>query len=306
MSSPVGGSGVAPGTSINQPTVVARLEASASSGLAAMVVSIRSIWKAPIWSVNAPFSLVAASACTNTPRVDAKPASFSSARAFLMAVLDWLAQLIGSLSIFEPPSSTSPSTGMITAMATSGSTAQRGRLPSLLTVASTQLGLASLVVGDLRSRAPMTVVGSTMPATSSATIPSERSTPKSCTIGTFEIFTTMKAMTAAMVAVSSGGPRWASVSPKGPLTWSMPRSSSIRFWIWIANSMPRPMRMGRPAMVTSDSLVPVNPKAPKPQATPTSIPASGSSRQRTLKATMRMTTITSTAMPPRVSMPPCR
>ena len=34
-------------------------------------------------------------------------------------------------------------------------------------------------------------------------------TPKSCTIGTLEIFTVTKAITAATVAVSSGGPMWA-------------------------------------------------------------------------------------------------
>ncbi len=64
--------------------------------------------------------------------------------------------------------------------------------------------------------------------------------------------------------------------------------------------------MGSPAMVTSDSLVPVKPKAPNPQMTPTAMPANGSRRQRTLNATTRMTIITSTAMPPSTSMPPCR
>ena len=218
MSRPVGGRDVAPGTSISQPTVVARLEACASSGFAAIEASMRSIWKAPIWSVNAPFDSTPASAFTNTPSVVANPASFSKVRAFLIAALDWLAQLIGSLSILDPVSSSRPSTGMITAIATNGSTARRGRLPNLSTVASTQLGFASLVVGRLRSRAPITVIGSTMPASRSATMPSDSSTPKSCTIGTFESFTTKKAMTAAAVAVSNGGPRWVSVSPNGPLT----------------------------------------------------------------------------------------
>ena len=59
-------------------------------------------------------------------------------------------------------------------------------------------------------------------------------------------------------------------------------------------------------MVTSDSFVPVKPNAPNPHATPATMPSSGSNRQRTRNATSRMTIITSTAMPPRVSMPPCK
>ncbi|CAB4815755.1 unannotated protein [freshwater metagenome] len=137
-------------------------------------------------------------------------------------------------------------------------------------------------------------------------MPNDSSTPKSCTIGTREIFTVKNAMAAAIVATNIGGPRWRAVSPTGPVAWSSIRSSSMRFCIWMANSMPRPIRIGSPAIVTSDNFVPVNPNAPNPQATPTAIPASGRSRQRTLKATTRMTIITSTAMAPSVSMPPCR
>ena len=58
--------------------------------------------------------------------------------------------------------------------------------------------------------------------------------------------------------------------------------------------------------MTSDSFVPVNPKAPKPQMTPTNMPSSGSSLHRTLNVRSRMTIITTTAMPPSVSIPPCR
>ncbi len=49
-------------------------------------------------------------------------------------------------------------------------------------------------------------MGTTMPATSRATMPTASSKPKSCTIGTFDIFIVRKAMTAAAVAVSKGGP----------------------------------------------------------------------------------------------------
>ena len=52
---------------------------------------------------------------TKIPSVVAKPVSFSSVRAFLIEVLDWFAQLIGSLSILEPASRISPSTGISTA-----------------------------------------------------------------------------------------------------------------------------------------------------------------------------------------------
>jgi hypothetical protein len=137
-------------------------------------------------------------------------------------------------------------------------------------------------------------------------MPIDNSTPKSCTIGTFEIRTVRNAITAATVATSSGGPRWRIVSPNASGSRSTERSSSIRFCIWIENSMPRPIRIGRPAMVTSDSMVPVDPNAPNPHTTPTSMPTSGRSRHRTLNATSRITTITPTAMAPRVSMPPCR
>ena len=89
--------------------------------------------------MNTPFDAVAGSAFTKMPSVEAKPVSCSSVRAFLIASLDWFAQLIGSLSMRDPFSSDRPSTGMATAMITSGSTAARCRLPSRRTVASTQV-----------------------------------------------------------------------------------------------------------------------------------------------------------------------
>ena len=129
-----------------------------------------------------------------------------------IAVLDWLAQLIGSLSIRDLPSRINPRMGRPAATTTKGMTATRGRFPSQSTVRSTQPWPASFTVGRRRSRTPMIVVGSTTPATSRATMPSESSTPKSWTIGTREIFTVRKAITAATVAASNGGPIWARVS----------------------------------------------------------------------------------------------
>ena len=137
-------------------------------------------------------------------------------------------------------------------------------------------------------------------------MPMASSAPKSWTIGTWEMRTVRKAMTAATVAATIGGPVRASVSPNGSAFRSSVRSSSMRFWIWMANSMPRPIRIGSPAIVTSDSFVPVKPKAPNPQMTPTTMPSSGSSRHLTPNVTTRMTVITNTAMPPSVSIPLCR
>ena len=248
----------------------------------------------------------ALSVSTNTPSVVAKPVSCSSVRAFLIEVLDWSAQLIGSLSIFDPVSSTRPRMGSAIAKITSG---MHGHSRQAAEAVDRCLDPAlDRFLGGRRAplRAPINVVGTTTPAISRATMPIDSSTPKSCTIGTFEIFTVRNAMTAAIVAATSGGPMCNSVASNGLPECSRPRSSSIRFWIWIANSMPRPMRIGRPAIVTSDNLVPVKPNAPKPQAMPTTIPTSGSSRQRTLNATSRITIITSTAIPPSTNMPPCR
>ena len=70
--------------------------------------------------------------------------------------------------------------------------------------------------------------------------------------------------------------------------------------------MPMPSITGRPAMVTRVSGMPKYPARPNAQMTPTITTASGRSRQRTLKNSMRMTIITATAMPPSVSMPPLR
>ena len=230
MSSPVGGSDVVPGTSASHPTVVAKLDAPASSLFSVVARPTRSKTKAPIWSVKTPLG-TAGSVFTNTPSVVAKPVSFSNVRAFLIDVLDWFAQLIGSLSIFEPLSSTRPSTGRAMATKTSGSAASRGRLPRRSTVASTQLSTGCLVVGERRSREPMIVVGITTPAISRATMPIDSNTPKSCTIGTLEIFTVRKAMTAAIVAASSGGPIRRRVTSNGLSASSRDRSSSMRFWI---------------------------------------------------------------------------
>src|SRR3954452_22244822 len=205
MSTPSGGNDVVFGTSASQPTVVARLDAPTSSGFSLIELSTRSKTNAPIWSVKTLLA-GALAASMKTPAVVAKPVSLSSVRAFLMDVLDWLAQLIGSLSILDPDSSTKPRIGKPIATITSGSTAARGRLPRRSTVVSTQPSAGSFVVGERRSRAPMRVVGTTTPATNRATMPIDSSTPKSWTIGTLEILTVRKAMTAAIVAATRGGP----------------------------------------------------------------------------------------------------
>ena len=67
-----------------------------------------------------------------------------------------------------------------------------------------------------------------------------------------------------------------------------------------------PSITGSPAMVTTVSGMPRNPARPNAHTIPTSTTARGSRRQRTWKNSMRITIITATAMPPRVSMPPVR
>ena len=71
----------------------------------------------------------------------------------------------------------------------------------------------------------------------------------------------------------------------------------------MAKSMPSPIRIGKPEMVTSDSFTPVKPKAPKPQMTPTITTTNGRNRQRTPNTSPRTKTITAKANRPRVSMP---
>src|SRR3954466_5051766 len=107
MSSPSGGNDVVFGTSASQPTVEAKLDAPTSSGFCSIELSTRSNTNAPIWSVKTLLAGALADSM-KTPAVVAKPVSPSSARAFLIDVLDWSAQLIGSLSIFDPDSRTKP------------------------------------------------------------------------------------------------------------------------------------------------------------------------------------------------------
>jgi hypothetical protein len=84
--------------------------------------------------------------------------------------------------------------------------------PEAIDRLSTQLRPAA--VGDRRSRLDDRGRRTT-PATSKATMPIDSSTPKSCTIGTLEIFTVKNAMTAAIVAATNGGPMWTSVVSNG-------------------------------------------------------------------------------------------
>ena len=74
----------------------------------------------------------------------------------------------------------------------------------------------------------------------------------------------------------------------------------------MAKSMPTPMRIGRPEMVTSDRSTSMNPSMAKPQATPMMTESSGTRRHRTRNMTSRMSAISSRAAAPRVSIPPCR
>ena len=70
--------------------------------------------------------------------------------------------------------------------------------------------------------------------------------------------------------------------------------------------MPTPSITGRPAIVTIGERDPEVPASPNAQTTPTRMTNSGSSRQRTLNSTSRITTMIATAMAPSVSIPPRR
>ena len=96
-----------------------------------------------------------------------------------------------------------------------------------------------------------------MAAAKSITTPTASRMPNSRIIGTCEASSARTAMTAATVATPSAGPMWMSVSAKASSGSSWRTSSSTRLWTWMANSTPRPMRIGSPAMVTSESWKPL-------------------------------------------------
>ncbi len=162
------------------------------------------------------------------------------------------------------------------------------------------------VVGLRRSRAPKTVSGTTMPVTSSITIPVANSTPKSWIIGTREIRIARNAIIADTVATTIGGPSRRSVSANGSTPGSRTHSSSTRLWIWIANSTPIPIRIGRPEIVTSDKLPPRKPNSPKPHRIPRITAGRGKRRHRTRNTRSSTTIITAKAIAPRLNIPPWR
>ena len=125
-------------------------------------------------------------------------------------------------------------------------------------------------------------------------------------MGTWEINNARKASTPAMVATISAGARFASVSEMGCSALATTTSSSTRFWIWMAKSMPRPIRIGSPEMVTSDRSTLIRPRIENAQTTPTSTLKRGSRRQRTRNISNRITAMIASAAAPSLSMPPCR
>ena len=96
------------------------------------------------------------------------------------------------------------------------------------------------------------------------------------------------------------------VSEIGCSSWSSSTSSSIRLWTWIAKSIPSPIRIGSPAIVTSERSIPISPSSEKLHSTPSSTASSGSSRQRTLKISHSTIAITTIAARPSLSIPPWR
>ena len=95
-----------------------------------------------------------------------------------------------------------------------------------------------------------------MPTISNTTMPTISITPKLRIIGTCETCSAMNASTAATVATTRAGPTFASDSAIGWASLSSTTSSSTRLWIWMAKSMPNPIRIGRPEIVTSESSTP--------------------------------------------------
>ena len=181
-----------------------------------------------------------------------------------------------------------------------------GMLPSLTTKRSIHVSFGSPVVRWTYSRMPNADEGTTMATMTTITMPTPSNTPKSRIIGTFEMRSATNAATPVNVAAIIGGARLASVSPIGCTSCSLITSSSIRLCTWIAKSMPRPSRIGSPAMVTSERSMPSHPSREKAHVTPIITVSSGSRRQRTLKMNPRISAMTTIAARPRRTMPPFR
>ena len=137
-------------------------------------------------------------------------------------------------------------------------------------------------------------------------MPTASSTLKSRIIGTFERRRAMNASTLVIAATRIGGPMLAAARASGWRSRPVRTSSSMRLWTWIARSMPNPIRIGRPEIVTSDRSIPIQPSAEKVHTTPTITASSGSRRRRTRNITTSTTTITARAITPSRAMPPLR
>ena len=208
MSFSVGVIRVAPSTARILPIVLTRLDDEATSSRASAARVNPWIRSMTCWS----YTLLA---CTRIPSVLEKPVSSSSLLMSATTWLPWSIHLIGSLSIRVFSSTSTPPTNSPTPMIASIGAILVGRLPSHTMKRSTHGSLSSVVVGMMYSRIPSADAGTTMPTITSITIPTASNTPKSRIIGTFEIWSAVKATTPTIVAVISGGATLASVSPIG-------------------------------------------------------------------------------------------
>ena len=244
-------------------------------------------------------------AATRTPSVEEKPVSSSSIPMSLTTWLLWSTHLIGSDSILARPSTSTPPRNNSADTMSNGRPQLVGRDPSFTTIFSTKLS-GRTSVRFLCSRIPSADAGTTMPTITSTKMPIPSRTPKSRIMGTLEMRKATKATTAVKAAANNGGARLATVSAIGWASLSSTTSSSMRLWIWIAKSIPIPMRIGRPEIVTSDRSMPMRPRIENDQITPMTTAASGSSRHLTRNMTSSTIAISANAAAPRLSMPPWR
>ena len=294
----MGASGVAPGMAMTLAMVLTALDAVTMSSRSS-TSRVKSLISSLISSVSTLLDSM------RIPSVDEKPVRSSSRSMSRTDSLSWSTQRIGSDSIFRPPSRNTPATNRMTEASSSGTAAAAGSEPRRTTMRSTTDGLRS-VLRTFHSRMPTMAVVKTIPTTTRVTMPMASITPKSRIIGTCEISRARNATTPAMVATMSAGERLASVSAIGWGSRSSTTSSSTRFWIWIAKSIPNPMRIGSPEIVTSERSMPIRPSRANAQTTPMSTDASGSRRHRTRNISNRTSAITTSAAAPSVSMPPWR
>lgn len=157
-----------------------------------------------------------------------------------------------------------------------------------------------------RSRISATGTTVRRATTTRTTTPSDSSEPNSRIIGTADRWRAREPATAAIMATAKGPIRPMVTPAASSGEWPSPRSSAYRFWNWMAKSTPRPSRMGSAEMVTSVSEIPTSPAAPNAPTRPTRTTITGSRGQRTLNTRISSSTMTPSAMAPRVAMPPWR